>query len=115
MKRLENELKRGEVDQDLLKELGWTQDRMSHFVQRMQEQLKDSGQDMSPDAIARRLQFEETLKSLQLTRSIRMQKGDMSNKRRTQHIEARQVPVPPEYSRPFQSFTKGLSKSPAGK
>ena len=115
MKRLQGDLERGQVDPQLLKELGWTEDRMAQFVQRMQEQLKDRGEDPSPEAVARRLQFEETLKNLQLTRAIKKHSGETSNKRRTQHIQARDVPVPPEYRESYNSYTKSLSKSPAGK
>jgi len=40
LKRLERDLGRGEVDEELLRELGWTPERLSEFVERMQNQLQ---------------------------------------------------------------------------
>ena len=114
LKRLENELKRGEVDPALLKELGWTNERMAQFVKRMQEQLKDSGKDTSPDAEARRLQFEETLKNLMLSRGIKMQSGDNVRKRHTRQIQGRDITVPPQFREAYEAYNRSFS-TPTGK
>ncbi|MFM7924894.1 MAG: hypothetical protein ACKPJJ_32110, partial [Planctomycetaceae bacterium] len=41
LKRLQKELERGEVDPELLQELGWTKDELSKFADRMQQQLDE--------------------------------------------------------------------------
>ena len=64
---MKDELARGEVDQELLDELGWTPKQMKKFADRMQEQLDDKGDDNSPKAQAQRRQFEEMLHNLDVT------------------------------------------------
>ena len=109
LKRLKNELDRGEVDAELLKELGWTKADVQRFVERMDRQLHESDDD-SLEAAARRLQFEETLKSLELGGETKNRAGDKLRERRTKQIDARRVPVPAEYRDGYDAYTRGLSK-----
>lgn len=111
LQRLKRQLDRGEVDQKLLDELGWTKEEMRRFVDRLEKQVSDSDNDTSPDATARRMQFEETLKGLKVRRKAASQTGDSSRQRRTQQVkQARQLPVPAEYREQYDAYTKSLSK-----
>ncbi|MEZ6146833.1 MAG: hypothetical protein R3B91_15735 [Planctomycetaceae bacterium] len=65
LKRLEDQLQRGEIDPELREELGVTDDQLQEFTDRLRQRLADTGEDSSPEAKARRQQFNETLRNLQ--------------------------------------------------
>ncbi len=65
LKRLEEQLQRGEIDPALREELGVTDDQLQEFTQRLKQRLADTGEDNSPEAKARRQQFNETLRNLE--------------------------------------------------
>ena len=108
--RIEEDLERGEVDQEILKELGWTEDDMKKFATRLQNQLRDAKGDPSPEAKARRRQFEEMLTTLNLraTGSLRTNPG--TNKRSVDGIGPRRLPVPVEWLDAWQAYTESLAK-----
>jgi hypothetical protein len=111
LNRLKGQLERGEVDQELLDELGWKNKAdMKRFVEMLEQGLKDTGDDNSPEAIARRLQFEEMLKSMKLGNETSRRKGGVGAARTIQQIGKRDVPVPPEYQKLVESYTRSLSK-----
>ncbi len=64
LKRLQEQLQRGEIDPELQEELGVTNEQLKDFTERLQQRLADTGEDTSPEAQARRRQFEETLRTL---------------------------------------------------
>ncbi len=64
LKRLQEQLQRGEIDPELQQELGVTDEQLKNFTERLQQRLSDTGEDTSPEAQARRRQFEETLRTL---------------------------------------------------
>lgn len=107
LKKLQEELDRGEVDGELLQKLGWTEADMKRFVERMQRQVRNEGDD--PSAQARRRQFEEMLKSLNLKSSgSRREAGDAPKQSATDFTD-RRVPPPVEYRRQFEELTRRLS------
>lgn len=107
LKKLKEELDRGEVDDELLQKLGWTEADMKRFVERMQRQVRNEGD--NPAAQARRRQFEEMLKSLNLKSSgSRREAGDAPKQSATDFTD-RRVPPPAEYRRQFEELTRRLS------
>jgi collagen type III alpha len=66
LKRLQESLDRREIDPELQKELGFTEEEMQQFIDRLQQRLADNGDDNSPEAQARRRQFEQLLKGINL-------------------------------------------------
>lgn len=115
LKKLKGDLERGEVDAELLKELGWTKERMTQFVQRLEKQLQDTGEDNSPEAVARRLQFEETLKNQQLSTQTKARRGEKKHERRTLSTDGRSVTVPPDYREQWEAYSRSLSRQRSGK
>jgi collagen type III alpha len=116
LKRLKEGLSRGEVDQKLLDELGWNEAQLERFVDRMSDALQNSSQTpATPVEEARRLQFEEMLKSLDLNRSSQLRKGSDQPSREVEQIDSRRTPVPVEYRKAWERYTKTLSRSPASK
>ena len=110
LKKLRKDLDRGEVDQKMLDELGWKKEDMERFVQRLENQLADPGDDQSPESIASRRQFEETLKSLGLSSKTRLRKAVGGKPTRVNELGDRKIAPPPEYQELFEEYTKDLAK-----
>lgn len=108
LKRLKDELERGEVDQEFLKELGWTEADLKRFVDRLDQQSK-SGAD-TPAEQARRRQFEEMLKSLDLRSTGGARQDATKTKRSTSDFTDKQAPVPLEYRDAYKKYAEKLSK-----
>lgn len=64
LEQLEDQIQRGDLDPEMLEELGVSEDRLKDFTRKLRERLADTGEDTSPEAKARRLQFQETLRNL---------------------------------------------------
>ncbi len=114
LKKLRKDLERGEVDQELLDELGWKKEDMERFVKHLEQQLADTGEDNSPEALARRRQFEETLKTLGLSSKTKLRKANRGKATRVNELGDRKIAPPPEYQELFEEYTKDLAK-PAAK
>lgn len=110
LRKLKKDLERGETDQKLLDELGWTREDMERFVKRLERQLEDNGDDMSPESVARRRQFEETLKTLGLSNRTNKRTAKSGKTTRVNEAGDRKIPVPAEYRELFEEYTKDLAK-----
>jgi hypothetical protein len=111
LNRLQGQLSRGKVDESLLKELGWTKDEVRRFVERMRRQAQSEQGGNTPADEARRLQWEETLRSLELKRSPRSRSGIGVKKIGGLEIEGRRSTPPPEFRELYDAYTKSLSNS----
>ncbi|HLQ43375.1 MAG TPA: hypothetical protein VK137_01490, partial [Planctomycetaceae bacterium] len=103
----------GEVDQELLDELGWTPEQMKKFVDRMQQQVEDKGDDRSPAAQARRRQFEEMLRNLDVTSKSQRRNDTNKDKQHGEGIVPVRRPPPAEYRELWEAYTKSMSKKQA--
>ncbi|QDT89374.1 hypothetical protein [Gimesia algae] len=111
LKRIKDELKRKEVNQELLKELGWTKEEMQQFSERLQKQLQTPEQELqSPASLARKRQFEEMLKSLKPANRAAQRERTSTRKQNTDSIGPRRLPVPEEYREAYEAFTRGLAE-----
>ena len=111
LNRLQGQLSRGKVDESLLKELGWTKDEVRRFVERMRRQAQSEQGGNTPADEARRLQWEETLRSLELKQSPRSRSGIGVKKVGGLEIEGRRSVPPPEFRELYDAYTKSLSNS----
>ncbi len=109
LKKLKDELERGEVDDEFLKQLGWTPDDMKRFVDRLDKQMQSQKSD-TPAEQARRRQFEEMLKSLDLRSSGTRRDDKNQTKRSTSDFSDKRAPVPLEYKDALERYSKELSK-----
>jgi hypothetical protein len=112
LSQLEEDLNQGTVDPELLKELGWTPEQMSRFAQRLGEQLRTPAEATDGPDDARRQQFEEMLRSLEVNQNSSTRAGDKSVVREVDQSATRRSAPPPEYRRAFDTFTRKLSKQP---
>ena len=111
LNRLQGQLSRGKVDESLLKELGWTKDEVRRFVERMRRQAQSEQGGNTPADEARRLQWEETLRSLELKQSPKSRSGAGLKKVGGVEMESRRSTPPPEFRELYDAYTKSLSNS----
>jgi len=111
LKRLKDQLERGDVDPELLQQLGWTEAEMRRFTERMGKSLQETkSEDATPESLARRQQFEEMLKSLNLKKGAATRTGDKTTQREVKQVESRRTTAPPEYRSALEKFTKELNR-----
>ena len=113
--RLHRELKRGEVDRQLLEDLGWTEADLRRFAQRLRNNLQADRQpsDDSPESLARRKQFEEMLRSMNLKSRGTFRRGRSDRDDTIDGTGPRQSQPPPEYRETFRAYKRSLSRNRA--
>ena len=109
LKELEDELKRGKVDPELLDELGWDKDNLKQFQQRLADYLRHQKEDGKPNL--KEKQFEEMLKNMRLTGKRKSRSGSESGTASPDEFAPVMIPAPPEYREIGQAFKKSLSES----
>ena len=115
LQKLNKQLERGDVDAELLEQLGWTQQEMKQFADRLAKHLQESKKaDEAPESKARQLQFEEMLKNLDLQKSGTQRAGEKEPKRGVSQIEAKRTPVPPIYRSAYEKFTRDQARLKKG-
>lgn len=111
LQKLKKELERGEVDPELLEQLGWTQDEMKQFADRLSKYLEQSKRaEETPEAKARQQQFQEMLKNLDLQKSGAQRSGEKEPKRDVLQIDSKRAPVPPAYRSAYDKFTRDMAR-----
>ncbi len=112
IKRIQDDIKeRGEVDPELLKELGWTEDELKSFLRRMQDQLQEreaNAQQQQEKSLSQK-SFEEMLRSLGINQSGTSRAGSSSRDRDRQDTTIRQTPPPPRYRSRYEAYQRSLS------
>ncbi len=109
LKELEDELKRGKVDSELLDELGWDKDNLKQFQQRLADYLRHQKDEGKPNL--KEKQFEEMLKNMRLTGKRKSRSGNESGTASPDEFAPVMIPAPPEYREVGQAFKKSLSES----
>ena len=113
LKRLKEELDRGDVDPDLLKKLGWTEKDMQKFAERLERQLAQPKPN-DPAAEARRRQFEEVLHNVDLESSGREKRGEFNSQKSTNNFSERRLPAPRSHRKAYEDYLKRLSQQRRG-
>ncbi len=110
LKRIEDQLQRGKVDPDLLKSLGWNADDVKKFANRLRNQASTPSTDNSPEAQAKRRQFEDLLKSINIKSGGSKRTGRSKRQRKTDSINAQDVPVPLQFREAVKLYRRNLSR-----
>lgn len=114
LQKLKKELDRGDVDPELLEQLGWTKTEMQQFADRLSRYLNESKQtEESPEVTARQQQFNEMLKNLNLQKSGSQRTGEQQPQREVIQIESQRKPVPPAYRSAYEKFTRDMARQKA--
>ena len=114
LKRLQDQLKRGQVDQELLDRLGWEQRDLERFVDGLRSKLQQDQVEPGPESLARQRQFEETLRSFELQAPGSRQRDRNRNKAAQEGTAGRRLPIPLRYRERYDAFTRSLSRQKQG-
>mgnify|MGYP007101531436 FL=1 len=113
LKRLQKDIERGTVDQELLDELGWTEDQLKEFSDRMQQQLNTLKEEGDADSKARQLQrrrVEELLKSLNLQAAPKERVGKTDRDIEQQDTTTQRSAPPSQYKDLLELYQRSLSE-----
>ena len=110
LNKLENQLQRGKIDKKIEEEMGWNKDQIRRFVERMRKEAQAAQDPNSPASEARRLQFEEMLKTLNLRSTPRIRTSKDQSKNRDSEIVGRHSIPPAEYRDLYDAYTRSLAK-----
>ncbi|MGC1273978.1 MAG: hypothetical protein WBC44_09745 [Planctomycetaceae bacterium] len=109
LKKLEDELERGEVDPELLNELGWTDDDMRRFADRLRKNLAEPTGDETPQQIAERKEFEHMLENLQIETGPAARTGPTGRVEDVGDVNTVNPLVPSEYRDAYEAFTRSVA------
>ncbi len=111
LQKLKKDLDRGDVDPELLEQLGWTQTEMKQFADRLSKSLRESKHpEDSTESKARQQQFQEMLKNLDLQSAGTQRAGEKEPKRDLNQVESKRTPPPPAYRSAFEKYTRDLNR-----
>jgi len=110
LKQLQEDLDRGQVDQQLLDKLGWTEDDMRRFTERLKQRLSTDDKPADPGEAARARQFREMLKSLDLKASSRERLDAFERKETTTDFSDLRERVPQKYRGAFEKYLDKLAR-----
>ncbi|MCI0335163.1 MAG: hypothetical protein L0228_18295 [Planctomycetes bacterium] len=109
LEKLVDQLNRKRVDQDLLKQLGWSEEELRKFVDRWQARKEAAERnDQAGDAAKREL--DEALRSLGLRRGP-MKQGQVKDDTLGDLREGFRGPVPLEYQERLRAYNQGVSRA----
>lgn len=109
LENMKNQLRSGNLDQDLLNKLGWTKDDAQRFVDRWESLKRDAQQD-GPSGNEAAAKLQERLRSLGLRPQQSSSTGDnvADDTQRGNRVNRRSAP-PSEYRDIYRAFQKGAS------
>lgn len=109
LRNLENELRRGDIDPKLLEELGWTEQDMERFADRLRRNLSAPTDEETPDDVARRMEFQHMLENLSFGESSGPRKARSDRSRDVGDVGTVNPQVPSEYRDAFEAFTRSVA------
>jgi hypothetical protein len=114
LERLKDQLERGEAPEELLDDLGWTEDKLRDFMGRLEQRLSDTGEDTSPEAEARRRQFETILEGIDYASEGQQRDAGDGPRESAQGFGSQRRPVPPEFQDQQYQYRQRLSRRTRG-
>jgi hypothetical protein len=107
--KLSEQLKKQEVDKNLLEQLGWSEDDVRRFVARWQ-QLKDAAKQTDPAGEAARRDLSDKLRSLGLRRGP-LQQGAVRDDTQRDLRQGYRGPVPLHLQDRLRDYNRGISRA----
>ena len=111
LKKLEDDLKRGQVDEDWLEKMGWTDQDAAKFLDRM-KQRQDPAEN-TPQSQAQRRQYEEWLKQLEpksQSKTVRRRGSAVRNRADRETISAPPADAPAAIRNLYEEYLQGIAK-----
>jgi hypothetical protein len=109
LEKLSDQLNQKQVDEDLLKQLGWSEDDLRKFVARWKER-KQAAERNDPSGDAAKRELNEALRSLGLRREP-LKQGAVKDDTMRDLREGFRGPVPPEYQERLRAYNQGVSRA----
>ncbi|MCA9114795.1 MAG: hypothetical protein KDA79_06880 [Planctomycetaceae bacterium] len=114
LKQLEQQLERGEVDQEMLRELGWNDQQLGRFTEQLKKRLNAPANAAGQSDRLEHRKFDEMLKTLDLRSAPTSRKGsDVRRRVARESAGPGRKRVPPEYRRAFEAYTRSLTEEAA--
>jgi hypothetical protein len=107
--KLANQLKKKQVDKNLLEQLGWTEDDLRKFVARWQER-KATAERNDPIGESARRELADALRSLGLRRGA-LKQGPINDDTQRDLRQGFRGPVPVEYQDRLRAYSQGVSRA----
>jgi hypothetical protein len=110
LQHLRDQLEKGEPDQDLLDDLGWTREDLEKFLHRWQ-QMKAAAREDSPQAQEHQRELDDTLRSLGLRPRSTTLGGNRTTEDTQRNLkESRRSSPPAEYAEQYKAYTQGTAR-----
>ena len=111
LKSLQDDLRRGEVDPELLKELGWTEADMQRFADRLRKNLSDPTGEETLQEMSQRKEFEHMLENLQIGQGPGARDARTDRVKNVEGVGTVNPAVPTQYRDAFEKFTRSVAGS----
>lgn len=108
LEELREELSRGDVSQELLDDLGYTEDELDSFLKQLDERLNSANDASSPESQARQRQFEELLKGIDLESEGQFKSGGDQERKATESTGSNRRPAPNKYRQAAEEYNKRI-------
>ncbi|MCA9038527.1 MAG: hypothetical protein KDA91_25555, partial [Planctomycetaceae bacterium] len=110
LKRLQQDLDRGEVDQELLEKLGWTEEDLKAFTDRMGQQLAERNESQTgQEKSLTQKGFEEMLRSMNPGKPAQQRDGQTDRQIDSQDTTLRQTTPPARYREMYRIYQRSIS------
>ncbi|MEX0716110.1 MAG: hypothetical protein WD066_05970 [Planctomycetaceae bacterium] len=112
LQRLEEQLARGDVDEELKKKLGWDEDQIRKFIERNKPLLADESPDDSSDLDRKRKRLEELLRGgrFDIDAPAASRTGQGVRQRDGDGFTPRQATPPPEYRPQYEEYLRRINR-----
>ncbi len=111
LRRLRQDIDRGQVDRELLDQLGWTEEQLLEFTTRMQQRLQEREENAArqKELSLSQKSFDEMLRSLDLQSSGSTRIGSSERDRDRTDTTLRNSVPPSRYREAFEAYQRSLS------
>jgi len=109
LQKLSEQLKKQKVDDQMLKDLGWSEAELRRFVERWQ-QRREAAERNDASADAAKKELDDALRSLGLQRD-KLQQGAVQKDTMRDLQQGYRGPVPAEYKDRLRAYNEGVSRS----
>ncbi len=111
LRRLRQDLDRGQVNRELLDQLGWTEEQLLEFTERMQQRLLEREENAAKqkELSLSQKSFNEMLRSLDLQSSGSTRIGNSDRDRDRTDTTLRNSVPPSKYREAFEAYQRSLS------
>ncbi len=110
LRELEKELSRGKQPQELMDELGYSEQDLEKFLQQFDQDLNQGADQLTPEAQARRRQFEELLKGIEVGAEGDLRSGGDQPRNASRSTGSNRRSTPKKYESSEEAFRKRMQK-----